>query len=162
MRRIQSRGGLSVNDGMLKMGCIIAAEVYKEDNPTSVGLLIPYKAIQFDDPIVTQAMVQGDQTITMNLYDAFVGIMYPWYKVIWDKDRKIKQVLLNDAAEPDVASFAVLRESMGSNAFKMVTVHYIIAPDKQTTYTLFETDIPDEIEEVLNFGGKGWFLKDAS
>ena len=35
-------GGLSVNDGMLKMGCIIAAEVYKEDNPTSVGLLIPY------------------------------------------------------------------------------------------------------------------------
>ena len=141
------------------MGCIVAAEVYIEDNPKSVGLLIPYKAIQFDNPIVTQTIKQEDQIITMNLYDAFVGIMYPWYKVIWDKNRKIKQVLLNDAAESDVASFHVASESMGSETFKIVTTHDLRV-DEQTTYILSETDIPDEIEEVLNFGGKGWFLED--
>ena len=160
MRRIQSRGGLSVNDGMLKMGCIIAAEVYTEDGSTNVGLLIPYKAIQFDNPIVTQTMEQEDQTITMNLYDAFVGMLYPWYKVIWDKNRKIKQVLLNDAAEPDVASFVVNQQSAGSNAFKIVGVNHFMAPDAQISYIVFETNIPDEIEEVLHFGGKGWFLED--
>lgn len=155
-------GGLSVNDGMLKMGCIVAAEVFQEGNPTSVGLLIPYKAIQFDNPIVTQTLKQGDQTITMNLYDAFVGIMYPCYKVIWDKNRKIKQVLLNDTAELDIISFNVKQQSMGSEAFKIVTTDIIKATDAQTTSIVFETDIPDEIEEVLHFGGKGWFLKDAS
>ena len=153
-------GGLSVDDGMLKMGCIVAAEVYIEDNPTSAGLLIPYKAIQFDNPIATQATEQGDQTITVNLYDAFVGIMYPWYKVILDKNRKIKQVLLNDAPEFDVASFVVNQESAGSNAFKIVGVDYFTAPDAQTTYDAFETNIPDEIEEVLHFGGKGWLLEE--
>ena len=151
-------GGLSVNDGMLKMGCIVAAEVYIEDNPTSVGLLIPYKAIQFDNPIVTRTMEQENQTITMNIYDAFVGIMYPWYKVIFDKNRKIKQVLLNDGTEPDVTSFTVGQSSMGSEAFKVVTMHGL-REGEQTTYILSETDIPDEIEEVLNFGGKGWFLE---
>ena len=137
------------------MGCIVAAEVYIEDNPTSVGLLIPYKAIQFDNPIVTSTIKQGDQTTTMNLYDAFVGIMYPWYKAIWDKNRKIKQVLPNDAAEPDVASFVVASQSMGSKTFKAVTMHGL-REGEQTTYILSETDIPDEIEEVLHFGGKGW------
>ena len=144
------------------MGCIVAAEVYIEDNPTSVGLLIPYKAIQFDNPIVTRTMEQGDQTITVNLYDAFVGMMYPWYKVILDKNRKIKQVLLNDAPEFDVASFVVNQESAGSNAFKIVGVDYFTAPDAQITYILSETDIPDEIEEVLNFGGKGWLCLDGN
>ena len=156
----KSGGGLSVNDGMLKTGCIVAAEAYIEDNPTSVGLLIPYKAIQFDNPIVTQTLKQGDQTITVNLYDAFVGIMYPCYKVIFDKNRKIKQVLLNDTAEPDIISFDVKQESMGSEAFKIVTTDSIKATDAQTSYMVSGTDIPDEIEEVLNFGGKGWFLED--
>ena len=160
MRRIQSRGGLSVDDGMLKTGCIVAAEVYKEGNPESVGLLIPYKAIQFDNPIVTQTLKQGDQTITANLYDAFVGIMYPCYKVLFDKNRKIKQVLLNDTAEPDIISFDVKQESMGSEAFKTVTTDSIKATDAQTYYMVFGTDIPDEIEEVLHFGGKGWFLEE--
>ena len=152
-------GGLSVDDGMLKMGSIIAAEVYVEDDPTSVGLLIPYKAIQFDNPIVTQTLKQGDQTITINLYDAFVGIMYPCYKVIFDKNRKIKQVLLNDTAEPDIISFDVKQESMGSEAFKLVTTDSIKATDAQITYIVSGINIPDEIEEVLHFGGKGWFLE---
>lgn len=152
-------GGLSVNDGMLKMGCIVAAEVYIEDDPTSVGLLIPYKAIQFDNLIFTQTLEQEGQTITMNLYDAFVGIICPWYKVIWDKNRKIKQVLLNDASESNVASFVVGQRSAGSNAVKIVTVDYIIVPDGQITCIVFETNIPDEIEEVLHFGGKGWLLE---
>lgn len=155
----KSGGGLSVNDGMLKMGCIIAAEVYKEGNPTSIGLLIPYKAIQFDNPIVTQTTRQEDQTTTMNLYDAFVGVMYPWYKVIFDKDRKIKQVLLNTDMEPDEASFVVSSQSMDSETFKLVTMHVIRGVDTQQTYPVFETNIPDEIEEVLHFGGKGWFLE---
>ena len=142
------------------MGCIIAAEVYKEGNPTSVGLLIPYKAIQFDNPIVTQTLKQGDQTITVNLYDAFVGMMYPCYKVFFDKNRKIKQVLPNDAAEPDIISFDVIQQSMGSETFKEVTTDSIKATDAQTSYMVFGTDIPDEIEAVLNFGGKGWFLED--
>ena len=143
------------------MGCIIAAEVYKEGNPTSVGLLIPYKAIQFDNPIVTQTLKQGDQTITVNLYDAFVGMMYPCYKVIFDKNGKIKQVLLNDTAELDIISFDVKQESMGSETFKVVTTDIIKATDAQISYIVFETiDIPDEIEEVLHFGGKGWFLED--
>ena len=152
-------GGLSVNDGMLKMGCIVAAEVYIEDNPKSVGLLIPYKAIQFDNPIVAQTRDKGAQTSTISVYDVFVGAELPFYKVIWDKNRKIKQVLLNDAAESDVASFHVASESMGSETFKIVTTHDLRV-DEQTTYILSETDIPDEIEEVLNFGGKGWFLED--
>lgn len=86
--------------------------------------------------------------------------MYPWYKVIWDKNRKIKQVLLNDAPEFDVASFVVNQESAGSNAFKIVGVDYITAPDAQISYIVSETNIPDEIEDVLNFGGKGWLLED--
>ena len=142
------------------MGCIIAAEVYIEDNPTSAGLLIPYKAIQFDNPIVTQTTRQEDQTITINLYDAFVGIMYLWYKVIFDENRKIKQVLLHDATEPDVTSFVVASQSMGSETFKLVTMRYIREVDTQPIYPVFETNIPDEIEEVLHFGGKGWFLED--
>ena len=142
------------------MGCIVAAEAYKEDNPTSVGLLIPYKAIQFDNPIVTQTTRQEDQTITMNLYDAFVGVIYPWYKVIFDKDRKIKQVLLNIDMEPDEASFVVVSQSMNSETFKLVTMHSIREVDAQQTYPVFEANIPDEIEEVLHFGGKGWFLED--
>ena len=141
------------------MGCIIAAEVYEEDNPTSVGLLIPYKAIQFDNPIATRATEQEDQIITVNLYDAFVGMLYAWYKVICDKNRKIKQVLLNDVGEPGVASFDVSRESMGSIAFEMVTVRNILSADTLMTFSVFETNIPDEIEEVLHFGGKGWFLE---
>ena len=137
------------------MGCIVAAEVYVEGNPTSVGLLIPYKAIQFDNPIVTQTIRQEDQTITVNLYDAFVGVMYLWYKVIFDKDEKIKQVLLNTDIEPDDVSFAVTSESMDSETFKLVTTHDIRGVDTQQTYPVFETNIPDEIEEVLHFGGKG-------
>lgn len=144
---------------MLKMGCIIAAEVYIEDNPTSVGLLIPYKAIQFDNPIVTQTVEQGDQTLGVNLYDAFVGMLYAWYKVICDKNKKIKQVLLNDIVESDVASFDVSRVSIDSNAFKKVEVRNILRADAQRTYAVFETNIPDEIEEVLHFGGKGWLLE---
>ena len=155
-------GGLSVDDGMLKMGCIIAAEVYKEDNPTSVGLLIPYKAIQFNNPIVTKTIGQEDQTATMNLYDAFVGIMYPGYKVIWDKNRKIKQVLFNDDREPAAASFVVMRGFIDSNAIEMVKVRNISGAGTQISYAAFEKNIPDEIEEVLNFGGKGWFLEDIS
>ena len=153
-------GGLSVDDGMLKMGCIVAAEVYEEGNPTSVGLLIPYKAIQFDNPIVTQTIKQEDQTITINLYDAFVGMMYPWYKVIFDKNREIKQVLLNATMESYVASFVVTSQSMGSETFKVVTTDVIKATDAQISYNVFERYIPDEIEEVLNFGGKGWFLEE--
>lgn len=137
------------------MGCIIAAEVYIEDNSTNAGLLIPYKAIQFDNPIVTRAVEQGDQ----NLYDAFVGMLCACYKVIRDKNRKIKQVLLNDPWEYEVASFDVSGKSMGSIALKRVTVRYISRADKHITYTVIETDIPDEIEEVLHFGGKGWLLE---
>ena len=143
------------------MGCIVAAEVYIEDNPTSVGLLIPYKAIQFDNPIVTQTQKQEDQAITVNLYDAFVGMIYLWYKVIFDKNREIKQVLLNTDMEPDVASFAVIQQSMGSKVFKIVIMHGLMEGE-QTSYRVFGTDIPDEIEEVLNFGGKGWFLEDKA
>lgn len=153
-------GGLSVNDGMLKMGCIVAAEVYIEDNPTPAGLLIPYKAIQFDNPIATRAIEQEGQTITVNLYDAFVGMLYAWYTVICDKNRKIKQVLLDDVGKPGVASFGVSRESMGSNAFKIVTLRNILSADTIITYSVVETNIPDEIEEVLHFGGKGWLLED--
>ena len=156
-------GGLSVNDGMLKMGCIVAAKVYREDNPTregnptSVGLLIPYKAIQFDNPIVTQTTEQ-DQTITVNLYDAFVGMLYTCYKVFCDKNRKIKQAVLNDSWATDIDSFESMG-SMGSIALKVVTVRNILRADTPITYSVFETNIPDEIEEVLHFGGKGWLLE---
>ena len=144
---------------MLKMGCIIAAEVYKEDNPTSVGLLIPYKAIQFDNPIFTKTNETAGQIRTMSTYDMFVGVEYSFYKAIVDENKEIKQVLPNDDAEPMIASFNVGQGFNGSNAIKIVGVDYFTAPDAQITYEAFETNIPDEIEEVLRFGGKGWFLE---
>ena len=141
------------------MGCIVAAEVYKEGTSASVGLLIPYKAIQFDNPIVTQVTDMEDQTITVNIYDAFVGTIYPWYKVLLTKTEKIKQVVLNDSIELEVASFVVVQESAGSNAFKKVDVRNITTPDELISYIVSGINIPDEIEEVLHFGGKGWLLK---
>lgn len=158
-------GGLSVDDGMLKMGCIVAAEVYMEDNPTSVGLLIPYKAIQFDNPIVTQTREAGDQTLTISVYDVFVGAELPFYKVIFNKDIEIKQASIN--IDPEVVRAGLFKvvqmsyihqESHDSDISRDVLVDYFEA-NKSINYNVAEMDIPDEIEEVLHFGGKGWFLE---
>lgn len=149
------------------MGCIIAAEVYIEDNPTSVGLLIPYKAIQFDNPIVTQTTRQEDQTITISVYDAFVGAELPFYKVIFNKDIEMKQVSIN--IDPKVVraglfkvvqEYYIYHESHDSVIFRDVLVDYFEA-NKSIDYIAEEMDIPDEIEEVLHFGGKGWLLENT-
>lgn len=159
-------GGVSVNDGMLKMGSIVAAEVYIEDNPTSVGLLIPYKAIQFDNPIVTQTREVGAQTSTGSVYDVFVGAELPFYKVIFNKDKEIKQASINSNQEVGRAGLfkvmqfkVVQKESHDSDISRVVLVDYFKA-NESINYDVTEMDIPDEIEEVLHFGGKGWFLKD--
>ena len=158
-------GGLSVDDGMLKMGCIVAAEVYIEDNPTSVGLLLPYKAIQFDNPIVTQTREAGAKTLTISVYDVFVGAELPFYKVIFNKDIEIKQASIN--IDPEVVRaglfkvvqmFYIYPESHNSDILRAVLADYFEA-NKSITYTVGEVDIPDEIEEVLHFGGKGWVLE---
>lgn len=158
-------GGLSVNDGMLKMGCIIAAEVYIEDNPTSVGLLIPYKAIQFDNPIVTQTREEGAQTLTISVYDVFMGAELPFYKVILNKDIEIKQASIK--IDPEVVRAGLFKvvqmsyihqESHDSDIARTVLVDYFAA-NKSIDYDVGEMDIPDEIEEVLHFGGKGWLLE---
>ena len=159
-------GGLSVDDGMLKMGCIVAAEVYIEDNPTSVGLLIPYKAIQFDNPIVAQTREAGALTLTISVYDVFVGAELPFYKVIFNIDIEMKQASIN--VNPEVVRaglFKVVQESLidkfdDSNTFNRTTVlaDYFEA-NKSINYTVMEMAIPDEIEEVLHFGGKGWVLE---
>ena len=147
------------------MGSIIAAEVFQEGNPTSVGLLIPYKAIQFDNPIVTQTLKQGDQTITIGVYDVFVGTELPFYKVIFNKDAEIKQSSIN--IDPKVVrgglfkvvqEFYINQESHDSEIDRTVLVDYFEA-NKSINYNVMEMDIPDEIEEVLHFGGKGWLLK---
>lgn len=158
-------GGLSVDDGMLKMGCIVAAEVYIEDIPTSVGLLIPYKAIQFDNPIVTQTREAGAQTSTISVYDVFVGAELRFYKVILNKDVEIKQASIN--IDPEVVraglfkvvqKFYIHPESHDSDISGEVLVDYFAA-NKSINYIVGEMDIPDEIEEVLHFGGKGWLLE---
>lgn len=161
-------GGLSVDDGMLKMGNIIAAEVYKEGNHTSIGLLIPYKAIQFDNPIVTQTTRQEDQTLTISVYDVFVGAELPFYQVLLNKDIEIKQALINIDLELARAGLFtavqvshIHQESHDSDILRGVTADYFEA-NKSITYNVMEMDIPDEIEEVLHFGGKGWFLEDEA
>ena len=161
----KSGGGLSVSDGMLKMGCIVAAEVYIEDNPTSVGLLIPYKAIQFDNPIVAQTREAGAQTLTISVYDVFVGAELPFYKVILNKDIEMKQASIN--VNPEVVRAGLFKvvqmsyihqESHDSNISRTVSADYFEA-NKSINYTVMEMAIPDEIEEVLHFGGKGWLLE---
>ena len=158
-------GGLSVDDGMLKMGCIVAAEAYIEDNPTSVGLLIPYKAIQFDNPIVTQTGEAGAQTLTISVYDVFVGAELPFYKVISNKDIEMKQASIN--IDPEVVRAGLFKvvqmsyihqESHDSDILRGVLADYFEA-NKSITYNVMEMDISDEIEKVLHFGGKGWLLK---
>ena len=148
------------------MGCIVAAEVYIEDNPTSVGLLIPYKAIQFDNPIVAQTRDKGAQTSTISVYDVFVGAELPFYKVILNKDIEIKQASINiDLEVVRAGLFKVVQESFirkfdDSNVLNRRTVlaDYFEA-NKSINYTVMEMAIPDEIEEVLHFGGKGWLLE---
>ena len=158
-------GGLSVDDGMLKMGYIIAAEVYIEDNPTSVGLLIPYKAIQFDNPIVTQAREAGAKTSTISVYDVFFTFSLPIYKVIFNVDIEMKQASIN--VNPEVVRSALFKvvqmsyiyqESHNSDIIRAVLADYFEA-NKSIKYTVMEMAIPDEIEEVLHFGGKGWLLE---
>lgn len=147
------------------MGCIIAAEVYTEDDLTNIGLLIPYKAIQFDNPIVTQTREAGAQTLTISVYDVFVGAELPFYKVILSKDIEIKQASIK--IDPEVVRaglFKVVKEiyiyheSHNSDIYGTVLVDYFEA-NKSINYTVMEMDIPDEIEEVLHFGGKGWLLE---
>ena len=157
-------GGLSVNDGMLKMGYIITAEVYIEDNPTRVGLLIPYKAIQFDNPIFTQTIDMGDQTtITIDVYDSFVGVRFPNYKVIFSEDEKIKQASINVDGESSPVCVQVGQMfTDNSGAAKTVDIQPFSSDTNagEKYRYVVEMDIPDEIEEVLHFGGKGWFLKE--
>lgn len=151
-------GGLSVNDGMLKMGCIVGATVLNKSQSATLGLMIPYKSIQFDNPLFTQTIKKTGQIITMDLYDMFVGVEYSFYKAIIDDNKEIKQVLPNDNAEPEIASFVVAQEFNDSKAIKAVTIRSFMGDQTQETYTVTEIIIPDEIEEVLHFGGRGWFL----
>ena len=147
------------------MGCIVAAEAYIEDNPTSVGLLIPYKAIQFDNLIATQTREEGAQTLTISVYDVFVGAELPFYKVILSKDIEIKQASIN--VNPEVVRAGLFKvvqmsyiyqESHDSEILRGVLADYFEA-NKSITYNVMEMDISDEIEEVLHFGGKGWLLE---
>ena len=147
------------------MGCIVAAEVYIEDNPTSVGLLIPYKAIQFDNPIVAQTRDIGAQTSTISVYDVFVGAELPFYKVILNIDIEMKQASIN--VNPEVVRaglFKVVQESLihkfdDSNILNRTVLADYFEANKSINYTVMEMAIPDEIEEVLHFGGKGWLLE---
>ena len=161
-------GGLSVNDGMLKMGSIVAAEVYIEGKPTSVGLLIPYKTIQFDNPIVTQTTRREDQTTTISVYDVFMGVELPFYKVILNENAEMKQVSINfdpEVVRPGlfkvVLKSRIYREPNIFDIFGEVLVNYL-AEGKSINYIAVDMDIPDEIEEVLHFGGKGWLLENNS
>lgn len=149
------------------MGSIIAAEVYTEDDLTSVGLLIPYKAIQFDNPIVTQTTRQEDQTITISVYDVFMGVELPFYKVILNKNFEMKQVSIKiDPKVVRAGLFKVVQEYYIGQEFhdseisRVVLVDYFKA-NKSIDYSVVEMDIPDEIEEVLHFGGKGWLLENT-
>lgn len=146
------------------MGCIIAAEVYKEDGSTTGGLLIPYKAIQFDNPIVTQTTRQEDQTITISVYDVFMGVELPFYKVILDKNYEMKQASIN--IDPEVVRPGLFKVVLKSRIYQELNIFDIsgevlvdyLAENKSINYIAEEMDIPDEIEEVLHFGGKGWAL----
>lgn len=147
------------------MGCIVAAEVYIEDNPESVGLLIPYKAIQFDNPIVTQTREAGAQTVTASVYDVFMGVELPFYKVILGEDIEMKQASINvdlkvvrPALFKVVQRFFIHQGAHDSDISREVLADYFAA-NKSKDYVVMEMDIPDEIEAVLHFGGKGWFLE---
>ena len=87
------------------------------------------------------------------------------YRANKNKDIEIKQASINiDLEVVRAGLFKVVQmsyihqESHDSDILRGVSADYFEA-NKSITYTVMEMAIPDEIEEVLHFGGKGWLLK---
>ena len=161
MRRIQSRGGLSVNDGIVRTGDVCALATL---NNKITGWMFPYDTFCFDKPItkiVFEKTGDGAQQEFM-VYDIIESLFVPICKLDVQSIGSLDQfewkitdhhpINHSDFYSYSIQSL-VIGEFSGQKAIMVI--------DQKNEGFIYEIDIPAEIENVIHFGGKGWLFLGA-
>ena len=153
MRRIQSRGGLSVDDGIVRTGGVCALATL---NNKIAGWIFPYDTFCFDKPItkIVFEKTEEEELQELVVYDIIESLFVPICKLdmqsIGSLEWKITDhhpINLSEIYSYSIQSL-VINELSGQKA--------IMGIDPKSEGLVFEIDIPAEIENVIHFGGKGW------
>jgi len=153
VRRIQSRGGLSVDDGIVRTGGVCALATL---NNEIAGWIFPYDTFCFDKPItkiVFEKTEDGEQQ-ELVVYDIIESLFVPICKLdmqsIEQLGWKITDYHFINLSE--FYSYSI--QSLTVNEFSGQKMIMVIGQKGEAG--VFEIDIPAEIENVIHFGGKGW------
>ena len=137
-------GGLSVNDGMLKMGCIVAAKVYRTwSTADQEGWIVPYEAFQTENALLT---VDQDG-YKFKILDCFVAILADYYEIDFNKDGTTKSLTSNLLLNLTASSFEV------SALDKKLNVNI-----NNKNYIAEEITLPEEMKHIPGFREKGYSL----
>lgn len=153
---IQSRGGLSVNDGIVRTGGVCALATL---NNKFSGWIFPYDTFCFDKPITKiffKKTEDGEQQEVV-VYDIIESLFVPICKLDVQSIGSLDQfewkitdhhpINLSEIYSDSIQSL-VISEFSGRKAIMVI--------DPKSEGVVFEIDIPAEIENVIHFGGKGW------
>lgn len=153
MWRIQSRGGLSVNDGTVRTGgfCALA-----ESNNKIIGYIFPYDTFCFDKPITKISFKMTEETEPQELvvYDIIESLFVPICKLdVQSIERLGWKITDYHFINPsDFYSYSlqslIISEISGQKMMMRI--------DSKGEAFVSEIDIPAEIENIIHFGGKGW------
>ena len=153
MRRIQSRGGLSVDDGIGRTGGVCALATL---NNKIAGWIFPYDTFCFDKPItkIVFKKTEGGEQQEVAVYDIIESLFVPICKLDVQSIEQLRwnitdyhPINLSEIYSYSIQSL-VISELSGQKA--------IMGIDPKSEGLVFEIDIPTEIENIIHFGGKGW------
>lgn len=137
-------GGLSVNDGMLKMGCIVAAKVYRTWSiADQQGWIVPYEAFQTENALLT---IDQDG-YKIKILDCFVAILAGYYEIDFNEDGTTKSFTYDLSLDLTASSFEV------SETDKKLNVK-INGKD----FIAEEITLPEEMKHIPGFREKGYSL----
>ena len=150
-------GGLSVDDGIVRTGGVCALPIL---NNEIAGWIFPYDTFCFDKPITTIVFekTEEEELQEMVVYDIIESLFVPICKLDMQSIGSLDQFewKITDHHPINVQDFLSysIRSLIVGEMFGQKTI--MLADGKQGGF-VFEIDIPAEIENVIHFGGKGWF-----
>ena len=151
MRRIQSRGGLSVDDGIVRTGGVCALATL---NNKFAGWIFPYNTFCFDKPITKIVFDKDGIQKEMVVYDIIESLFVPICKLGVQSIEQLRWKITDYhfLDRPDFYSYSlqslIISEFLGKKMMMGI--------DQKSEGFVFEIDIPAEIENIIHFGGKGW------
>lgn len=145
-------GGLSIDDGILRTGNIVAAEVYRtHDIAEQVGWIVPYEVFQTENA----SLVFEDDDIRMEVFDCFPAILIAAYKIDFNEDKTVKSFTTLIPFDVNFNLFTVF------NLVNKLTVNINDMGGTLNFNKNFEAEeitLPEEMKQIPGFREKGYLL----